>query len=218
MTTFRFRATVVACIAIQCLPALAHETKEKSPAPGFRPESEHAAAFCEAVENTTVAVYPTIIRTADGTTYSTSSQHRVVADLNEREITTAVADGQTIDPGELVKGPQFAMFNSDMEAIGKELKQRESETPYHLVLEILFPPSRSGSLSAFGIHIYILDQQGQNAFSFLLNSHHKLFVDADLKVDFDSDMSREMLIAKCTTVALTALRQQLHAVEHSAEE
>jgi hypothetical protein len=126
-----------------------------------------------------------------------------------------VADAQSIDPGELVMGAQWALFNKDMETIAKEVKQRASGTPYHLVLEFLVGPRRSGGENVGGIHCFILDPQGRNAFSFLLNSHHKLFVDAELQSDYVSDMSRETVIAKCTSVALTALHRQLHAMEHS---
>lgn len=49
-----------------------------------------AFALAAAVATGIVAVYPTIIRTVDRTLYSTSSPHRVVADLNESGITQAI--------------------------------------------------------------------------------------------------------------------------------
>jgi hypothetical protein len=59
-----------------------------------------------------------------------------------------------------------------MQRIGETLKGQGSDADYHLFMELVWPFS-GGPI--FGIHCYVFDQQGQNAFSFLVNSHHELF-------------------------------------------
>ena len=81
-------------------------------------------------------------------------------------------------------------------------------------MEVLFPPIRGSSQAVFGIHCIILDNRGENAFSFLLNSHHQMFVDAKLTADDLSDESRTALIRKATDVGMQALAGQL---QHAAD-
>ena len=174
--------------------------------PGFRPESELAAAFLESVKSAKVAVYPVIIRTVAGTSYSEDSQKQVVSMLNEKQVTAAVAKADTIDPGELKGEGQLALFQNDLKTIAEQLKGFDSDADYSLVMEVLFPPLRP---AVFGIHCYVYDRQGENAFSFLLNSHHKLFVDADMTAEDSSEASRAEMMEKATKVGVTALMQQI---------
>ena len=90
-----------------------------------------------------------------------------------------------------------------------QIKQSNMETDYNLAVEIIIVPRPNGRLAVFGIHVYILDQAGHNAFSFLLNSHHQLFVGAELNVEDTSKEAIEKLIADSTRVALQALEQQI---------
>jgi hypothetical protein len=83
------------------------------------------------------------------------------------------------------------------------------ESDYYMAVELLMVPGRKNDLGMFGIHVYILDKAGDNAFSFLLNSHHKIFVDAKLYVEDTSKDAIEKLIADSTQVALQALDQQI---------
>ena len=70
----------------------------------------------------------------------------------------------------------------------------------------LFPP---GNQYVFGVHVYILDRNGENAFSFLLNSHHRVFVEADLTVKDSSEAARTRVIEKATQLGLAALKAQI---------
>jgi len=196
------------CIAALVLAGCAHATEEKIPGPGFRPDSEYAPVFVKSLEKATIAVYPSIVRAVDETSHSLESQAQIVALLNEKKMTTAVAKTSTIDPGALKGQSQWDIFQNDMHIIAERLESQKSDAAYSLVMEFLLPP---GNQAVFGIHCYIIDRQGENAFSFLLNSHHKLFSDADLSAGDSSEASRAILIEKATQVGVIALIEQVKA-------
>jgi hypothetical protein len=198
--------------------AQAHETAEKSPHPGFRPECESDAAFVAEIKTADMRVYPTIIRTPTNTYFSSESQQQIVVFLNDNKVTTATSDSSKIDPGKLKGAAQFDWFMNDMAVIGKAIKSRAVDEDYILVMEVLFPPMHGNRQAVFGIHCIILDAEGENAFSFLLNSHHQMFVDADLVVDDLSEKSRAELVSKATGVGLEALVGQIRLETLSQDE
>lgn len=200
--------TTLAFVALS-LPLSANETQEKVPAPGYRPECERTTSFAADITTASIRVYPTILRTPTNTTFSTESQQQIVAYLNDNKITKALADDSCIDPGELKGMGQFQWFQNDSEVIGKELQTRKISEPYILVMEILFPPMPDNRMMVFGIHCIVLDRKGENVFSFLLNSHHQMFVDAKMMANDSSEKNREELIRKATQVGLDALALQL---------
>jgi len=201
---------IALALAMQVATLTAHETEEKTPDPGFRPECERSAAFVAEVNAATIRVYPTIIRSPTNTTFSVDSQQQVISFLNGEDIAKAVPDTGTVDPGELKGRGQFEWFNNDLSVIGQELQKQKIEEEYILVMEILFPPQRGNRQMVFGIHCLLLDAAGENVFSFLLNSHHRMFVDADMVADDSSEQSRAELIRKATAVGMQALALQMH--------
>jgi hypothetical protein len=210
MRRFPVLISVCVCLAVLCVAGCNHKADEVMIDPAYRPYSENAAAFLKALETATIAIYPTIVRTLEETSYSPDSQKQIVSLLDQEKITTAVTKTSTIDPGELKVGSQWEMFLHDMHAIADELKGRASDTQYSLVMEILLPP---GNQSVFGIHCYVLDRQGRNAFSFLLNSHHRLFIEANLNARDSTPASRAILITRATQVGVNALIQQVRVAE-----
>lgn len=208
MQALQFKIVAVTCFALLLLYGCAQTGHNHAINPAYRPSSENAALFLNALEISKVAVYPTIIRTLEGTSYSEISQRQIVSLLNEKKVTTAIANTSAIDPGPLKPPPQWDIFMSDMHAISEGLKSITSDAQYSLVMEFVFPP---GNQSIWGIHCYLFDQQGNNVFSFLLNSHHKLFVDAKMIASDASESSREELIEKATSVGVNALIQQVNA-------
>ena len=211
MREFLFLRAAAACLTMLLLHGCAHEAAKNISDPAYRPPSENAAEFIKALKTATVAVYPSILRTLEETSYSVKSQQQIVSLLNEKQVTAAVAETSPIDPGELKGKSQWDMFQNDMQTIAEELRSHKSAAQYSLVMEFLFPP---GNHAVFGIQCYVFDQHRENAFSFLLNSHHKLFVDARLSVGDSSAASREKLIEKATKVGVTALIQQVNAPDH----
>lgn len=180
---------------------------EEAP-PGFRPESKHSAEFLESVKSAKVAVHPLIIRVANDISYSERSQEQIIATLNEERVTTAVARADTFGLVKSTGVTQWDIFQNDQQAIAAQLKGLDSYTDYRLVMEVVFFPRRP---AVFGIHCYVFDRQGENAFSFLLNSHHKLFVDANLSAQDLSETSRAEMVEKATKIGVTAFMQQIDA-------
>ena len=210
MRSFTALISVFACFTVLSVTGCRHKADEAMVDPAYRPYSENAAAFLKAVGTATIAIYPTIVRTLEETSYSPDSQQQIISLLDQEQITTAVKKAGAIDPGELKVGSQWEMFLHDMHAIADELKGRKSDMQYSLVMEILLPP---GNQSVFGIHCYVLDRQGENAFSFLLNSHHSLFIEANLNARDSTPASRANLITRATEVGVDALIQQVRSAD-----
>ena len=201
-----YQAAIVFLAFVVAIPALAHETQEKVEDPGFRPESGQASAFIESFDSATIAVYPSIIRKVDRTAYSYTSRERIIASLNESGTTNAIAANSRIDMGVLHGGSQWEWFQNGIEAVSREVQKKARDVDYSMAMEILFPP---GNQYVFGVHIYILDRNGENAFSFLLNSHHRSFVDANMVVENSSEAAHTRVIEKATQLGLAALRAQI---------
>ena len=208
-----FSLTVVFCLAFISLPVLADQGSRTSTDPGFRPPSEYAPAFIEALPTATIDVYPTVVRRLERTALSFSSQDRILTLLKDELLVMAVAKSTRFDLGKLERMAQWDLFQIDMKAIADKLKSRRSDADYSIVLEIVMGPSDQ---RVFGIHCYVLDQQGQNVFSFLLNSHHQIFVDAQLSADNSSEAAREQLTQRATQAGIVALEAQIDQAKFCA--
>ncbi len=148
--------------------------------PAFRPESTLDQAFLDSYKEATIIMYPTITRTTDTTTWSRSLSKGLAQNLRSLENVDISLNETMLDPGELKGEAQFQFFQNDMARLANEIKENEEEADYYMIPEILFGPEGEGTLFVFGIHLFILDKEGENAFSFLLNSHHELFIKAKL--------------------------------------
>lgn len=199
------RITAAIGLAACTLQAPAHEAGEPGPEPGFRPESPYASAFVESFGTATIAVYPTMIRRSGRTAHSFQSQAEVIAILTQDGVPTIRAS-KRIDLGSLVGGSQWEVAQAGLERVADAISGGLGEAQYHLVLEFLLPVS-DGEI--FGIECYVLDQQGNNAMSFLLNSHHRIFADARLRAKNNSETARAEMHTKATAVAIEALRAQI---------
>jgi hypothetical protein len=184
---------------------MAHETGETIAAPGFRPESEHAQAFLDQLSSARVAVLPSIIRRADRCAHSFASQQQAVALLNDTGIIGAVAKPKRIDRGPLRRVSQWEVFEYGLLDISEALESYETDTEFILVVEFLIPQGQE----VFAIESYILDRQGNNAFSFLLNSHHEIFASAKLRAKGTSEEARAEMISAATRLVVNALQRQI---------
>ena len=202
MKQINFTVLLVFACLTPCL--LAHETKEKTPAPGFRPESEYAKAFLESVGTTQIVVYPTVvhIKTPDEVVMSQNKE-------SQKTILDHLIKNQIIDPNGLdlsrAEGQgQFDFFQGFIKQMAEQIKR-----PYHLAADVIIIQRPNNHLGVWGIHVYILDQAGNNAFSFLLNSHHQILVDANLFSEDNSKEAIDKLVVQGTQIALQALDQQI---------
>ncbi|MBT8083466.1 MAG: hypothetical protein KJO56_13660 [Gammaproteobacteria bacterium] len=201
------RISVALGLALLVSLAAAHEPRELLDDPGFRPDSPHAAAFVESLETATIAVHPTLIRRAGRTAHSFESQAQIIDRLNADGI-TAVRGTRRIDLGPLYGMPQWDVFQADMQAVAEAVMGLQPAAQYHLVLEFLFPVSDQ---EIFGIECYVLDQQGNNVMSFLLNAHHRAFVAARLSASDTSEAARDAMNTRATTLAMDALQANIRA-------
>jgi hypothetical protein len=184
------------------------ESHEKLKAPGFRPQSKLAGSFLEQLGSSRIAVLPTLIRTHQGTVHSEASQKAVVSFLKQNKLGVPEMRETKLELGKPQGKFQYALFENDLKTIGKAVK-KQSGAEYFVVLEHLVTPIPSGGIAIGGIHIYVLDAKGKNAFSFLLNSHHKIFVEAKLGSADSSKQGRDTLVLNGTKAALSALEQQI---------
>jgi hypothetical protein len=206
LTLRSFYAAIAGLLFVMVVPAFAHETQEKVEDPGFRPESTLAARFVESVDNASITVYPSIVRRDERTAYSFLSRDQIVASLSKDSTTKVRVSSSRIVVGRLSGRSQWEWFQNGIEAVSREMQRRTPNADYSLAMEFLFPP---GNQYVFGVHVYILDRNGENAFSFLLNSHHRAFVEADLTIKDSSEAARTRVIEKATQLGLAALKTQI---------
>lgn len=203
---------IVALVAFPAL-VLADEPAQTISEPGFRPQSEYAAGFLDAVGSAKIAVLPTIVRRVERTAHSFESQEQIVSFLTESGITTAVTKSRRIDLRSLRRPSQWEIFEYGAESIAEKLEGYETGADYTLVMELLVP----GDQAVFGIEVYILNKQGRSVFSFLLNSHHQIFADAKLAAGNSSETARNEMIKRATQVGLTALQEQIRDAKECAQ-
>lgn len=177
-------------------------------APGYRPGSEVAGEFVKSLKSTRIAVLPGIIRTREKTIYTEATQKAAVEFLKLHHLGKPELRKLEMDVGPLDGKSQFDWFKSDRGRVGKII-QAQSGADYFLALEFLIPKNPSGEISIFGIHVFVLNAKGEDAFSFLLNSHHKVFNEPELKSEDSSAEGRTALVSKGTPVALEALLEQI---------
>ena len=193
--------------------AAADESQQTIREPGYRPDSELAAEFLGAVGSTSIDVLPTMVHRAGRTAHSFASQQLIVDFLNANGIAVATTKPYRIDLGNLQRRSQWDLFQRGMAAAASILAKNAVGASYTLVMELLVPDDQQ----IFGIHVYILDQQGRNAFSFLLNAHHQLFAEANLAASDTSEDAREKMLMNATHTGLVALQAQIKRAEECAQ-
>ena len=187
--------------AIHSSPALADDVRQVLDEAGFRPYTPHAAAFVEALDTAAIAVHPTMVRREERTAVSFRSQAEIIDQLNAAGI-RAVRGGRRIDLGPLYGVSQWDIFQRDLAEVAEAVSGRQPQAQYHLVLEFLLPVSDDW---IFAIECYVLDQDGNNAMSFLLNSHHRIFREASLQTKDKSEEARAAMESRATATAVQAL-------------
>ena len=174
--------------------------------PGFRPESDLEQSFINSYKESKFIVYPTITRAIDTTTWSKLLSKEFAQNLKRDENLNIRLNKNSLNPGELMGNGQFEFFKNDLVRLGNEIKMKREKIDYCIIPEILFEPKREGTLFVFGIHIFILNKEGENVFSFLLNSHHELFVEAKLYAYNPDEYDLEELKQRCLDVGQKAFR------------
>jgi hypothetical protein len=185
-------------------------------ADGYRPASDLATAFVNEVATADIVVFPTIVRDPYISRYSTASRDLVIEFLEKNGLGRARAAESQFYLGKLQRQPQLELFEDSIRTIGQQLASSQIVADYVMALEVLVPPSREGGTEVFGIHVYILKPDGENAFSFLLNSHHESFSRAELHTRKGTAKSKEQLAVESTKVATQALDEQMSSARECA--
>ncbi|MHC4947182.1 MAG: hypothetical protein ACYTG1_02815 [Planctomycetota bacterium] len=183
MSRHRTRLAVVACAVLVATSA---------GCAGIVDEAAHDRLM-DALGDTTVTVYPTVIRTRT-IEYDEASATELADYLREQELTATaeVSDEHVAIPGPWHRN-QARMLRESAESFAAHLSSNPVETDYALLAEYLI-----GSRAVGGIHCYVLEPDGTVAFVVLLNSHHAPFSRVDPKTRED-----------CTRVLLEVLDDEL---------
>ncbi len=168
-------------------------------------ESDKYKRFYHSLKEKGIAIFPGVVKDDNGTTYHLPSRDTIASFFQNRGVSSAHLADQKVDLGGLegING-QWALFERSMSLFSDNLKANPMDSGYALMAEYVV------NKTIHVIQCYILDSHGEDAFSFLLNSHHKLFVDARLETE--AVESRDELIGKGTDVVIKALQYQLDAL------
>jgi hypothetical protein len=178
--------------------------------PGFIYDSVLGQGFVSSYKESKFIIYPTITRAIDTTTWSTLLSKEFAQNLKRDENLNISLNENFLDPDELMGKNQYEFFIYDMVRLGNEIKMKKENIDYCIIPEIVFEPERNGTLFVFGIHIFILNNEGENAFSFLLNSHHEFFVEAKLYAYNPDENDLEALKKRCLEVGVKAFKFMVH--------
>ena len=192
--------------------AQGHQAKHV-PAPGYRPGSDGAGAFLESIGTATITVLPTAVWSTEETILLPASQEQIDQFIEENHLGAAnTADFESYKSViEDESQGQWGVFQSGLKQVGAQALDTKGAGDYFLFLELMDFRPKSGELAIGGIQCYVVDRNGEDAFSFLLNSHHGAFNDAKLMTQDTSKEGRARLVSAATELALTVLRDQINA-------
>lgn len=208
----RLTAVLVAALVYSLCSAAADQPTTTITEPGYRPPGEHAAGFIAAVGNTSIDVLPSLVRRAGRTAHSFSSQQLIAQTLGDSRLAVTALNSLRIDMGMLERRSQWDLFQRTLDRLSLQATRR-SKSDYMLAMEFLVPDDNE----VFGIHVFIVDRNGNNAFSFILNAHHRIFVEAALRAADSSESAREAMLLSATRVGLEALQAQIRAAKRCAD-
>ena len=168
-------------------------------------ESDRYKRFYNNLKEKGIAVFPGVVEDDDGTTYHLASRDTIASFFQNRDVLSVHLVGQEVDLAGLegLNG-QGALFERSMSLFSDHLKANPIDSGYALMAEYAV------NETIHVIQCYILDSDGEDAFSFLLNSHHKLFADA--RRETEAVESRDELIGRGTDVIIKALQYQFEAL------
>ena len=206
----RYFAAVILGVAVS-LAGCAKDGNQVIDLPAFRPPSDGGAeaSFRERLGEMSMTVFPPVVQTFAGTAYHRESRPKIAGFFTTQGLATVTESDEEVDLSKTTPRTQHERFTQNMAAFSEYLKASPVTTDYALLLEFLVTPTRSGGEAVGGVQCYLLDAKGNNAFSFLMNSHHRLFNEAELKTQSASDEVRAELIGRSTETVLEALRRQL---------
>jgi len=170
-------------------------------------ESDKYKRFYNSLKEKGITIFPAVVINDDGITYDLASRDTIASFFQSRGVSSVhLADEEMDIGGTEGLNSQWALFERSMSMFSDHLKANAMDSGYALMAEYVV----GGTIHV--IQCYILDSNGDDAFSFLLNSHQKLFTDAQQEIDAEALESRDELIGKGSDVIIIALQHQLEAL------
>lgn len=181
---FVYRAIVAAAAALGV--ASSGCTHEPTPA---------EQQFLEDLGSTSITIYPTYVRVHDSGRYDAASADQIAAFLRDERLAEVTRSGEQPPMAKDWQMNQSAMYRESREALAQWVKEHPIATKYAAMAEFL---KGSEDRVAGGIHLYVISADGQTAFGVGLNSHHKLFQDA-----------QPVTVEQCTDVVIRSMKEQI---------
>jgi hypothetical protein len=141
-------------------------------------------------------------------TYSADSRDAIIECLEDNGFRRATSDTGHVEFASGA-GTQGVVFRAGVKRFTDYLDMSPVRTPYALVAEVMLTRTRRGGEGVGGIQCYILDSDGKNVFSFVLNAHHRVFAAGELVIPSLNPRLRRQLEERATDVLVEALGRQL---------
>lgn len=171
-------------------------------------ESDTYKRFYQGLKEKGITVFPGVAMHDTGPTYHLAARNTIASLFQDRGIPTVYPVEQEVGLGTMEGiNNQFALFKRSRSLFSEHLRANPIDSGYAVMTEYAVEETVN---IMHVIQCYILDSDGEDAFSFLLNSHHRLFNDFGLETE--AVESRDKLIAKGTDVVIQALQCQLNAL------
>jgi hypothetical protein len=108
-------------------------------------------------------------------------------------------------------GGQGRVMENGLATFGSYLREHPISTDLAVMVELIVTSLEwdDDGQGVWAIQCYILDSEGDDAFSFVLNSHWALFNDADMFSDNRSDSARAELVSKAMWTVAAALQSHI---------
>lgn len=179
---------------------------------GFRPgaDQENIDQFVNDFGSHTILCFPVIYRSSDYYRTIENSNEYLAEFFSGWDLYPAfIYNPEAPDFSETMSPTQWAVFETNLDIFSEYLNSLENNWDYAIAVEILMTNTPSGGQAVGGIQCYILDDQGEDVFSFLLNSHHDMFNDAELDIDSTDPEEIEDLALQSLFTILQALKIQI---------
>lgn len=208
-------------VMVSILFVMTHGTthaRQTTRSPGFRPSPSQVGldqAFVNVLKESSITVYPSVFRSNMFPNSFEPGPQRSLADCFRRITTKRVEvsdapinlmDANSNGPG------QKGVFDTGLAQTSEYVNANHPTTDYICVAEYLHTATRAGGQAIGGIQCYILNAQGENVFSFLLNSHHALFNEAKLRASTPEIDGKDALLDRAGSVTCQALMGQIEGL------
>lgn len=160
------------------------------------------------LKDSTVTVFPGVVQTQDGISYDKKTAERIETMLKDFTTVAVSVSSIEIDMEGTApeKGYQYDLFQNSLKRFGETVKKQAVETDYALVTDYLISKTPDSGYATGGVHCYVVNQNGEKQYLLLLNSHHKLFQDANLKTNEQTPEGLQHVVDRCTDVIIKAIQ------------